>query len=94
MLSASNKLAGHYEDMDLPNKQPAHSISKDPYEEEMTTFGYAVVEVKDVRNFNYMCNIIHGISNELLITHIIIKLLACICEAVFVKLQSTAANFT
>ena len=55
-MSASNKLAGHYEDMDLPNKQPAHSISTDPYEEEMTTFGYAVVEVKDVRNLlNYIC---------------------------------------
>ena len=54
-LSASNKLAEHHEiskmsaAMDEPNnEQSANSISKDPYEEEVTPFGYSVVDVKEV----------------------------------------------
>ena len=53
--SASNRLAEHHEIsklsavLDEPNnEQPANSISKDPYEEEVTPFGYSVVDVKDV----------------------------------------------
>ena len=58
VLSASNKLAEHHEVSRLSaalgkpnNEQPAKSISKDPCEEEMTTFGYAVVDLKDVSKY-------------------------------------------
>ena len=55
VLSTSNKLAEHHEVSRLSaalgqpnNEQSANSISKDPCEEEMTSFGYAVVDLKDV----------------------------------------------
>ena len=52
---ASNKMVEHHEVsklstvLDEPNnEQSTNSISKDPYEEEVTPFGYSVVDVKDV----------------------------------------------
>ena len=54
-LSASNKLAEHHEVSKLSavlnepnNEQSANSISKDPCEEEVTLFGYSVVDVENV----------------------------------------------
>ena len=63
--SASNKLAEHHEvsrlsaAVDEPNnEQSANSVSKDPYEEEVTLFGYSVVDVKNVSEYNYVSNVI------------------------------------
>ena len=62
-LSASNKMVEHHEvsklsaPLDEPNnEQSVNSISKDPYEEEVTTFSHSEVDVKDVSKDVYNNN--------------------------------------
>ena len=64
-LSASNELAEHHEvtklsaALDEPNnEQSTNSVSKDPYEEEVTPFGYSVVDMKNVSEYNNSNNVI------------------------------------
>ena len=66
VLSASNKLAEHHEvdkaaaAMNVPTTElSSNAIVNETYEEEVTIFGYAVVDIKDVRtnisDVTYLC---------------------------------------
>ena len=52
--------------LDEPNnEQSANSVSKDTYEEEVTPFGYSVVDVKNVSEYNNSSNVITMYSSHL-----------------------------